>query len=271
MGPWKIEQFTDAFGDLNDALAELPTPQSLASLSEPPYADSILNSIDTYLRITAGRFGSVYGFMQEQSGVIVQNLFPIQTDQTKQISSSSKVELEMHTETAFHPWRPTTVILLCVRGDASAGTRLASLPDIVDLLSGSCLEILHRQEFVTGVDESFLSSSDRQKSILTSVLFDGATEICYDRALMVGLTPEGKWALKQLSNAIDEVQQIVHLQTGEMLILNNRTVIHGRTPFQARYDGTDRWLKRVMVSTKLPGPEEIEWRNNNDRVVTSRF
>jgi hypothetical protein len=28
-------------------------------------------------------------------------------------------------------------------------------------------------------------------------------------------------------------------------------VVHGREPFQARYDGTDRWLKRVNV--RVPG------------------
>jgi L-asparagine oxygenase len=55
------------------------------------------------------------------------------------------------------------------------------------------------------------------------------------------------------------------------MVINNRTAIHGRTAFAARYDGTDRWLKRTMVSTRIPGSEELEIRDGRYNVVTTTF
>lgn len=41
------------------------------------------------------------------------------------------------------------------------------------------------------------------------------------------------------------------LNPGEVLVVDNDLVVHGRVPFRARYDGTDRWLKRASV--RVPG------------------
>lgn len=93
----------------------------------------------------------------------------------------------------------------------------------------------------------------------------------YDRALMKSVTQAGNRALQAFSDAIEKVKNTVFLKTGEILVINNRTAVHGRTPFKARYDGTDRWLKRAMVSTKLPDWSEIEIREGRWKVVTTRF
>jgi hypothetical protein len=36
-----------------------------------------------------------------------------------------------------------------------------------------------------------------------------------------------------------------------VLFVDNYRAVHGRRPFTARYDGTDRWLKRIGVSRDL--------------------
>jgi alpha-ketoglutarate-dependent taurine dioxygenase len=43
----------------------------------------------------------------------------------------------------------------------------------------------------------------------------------------------------------------VRLAAGDVLVVDNDVVVHGREPFRPRYDGTDRWLKRVSVH--VPG------------------
>lgn len=271
MHAFKVENFSKKFSDLKECLAPYPTPLSLDDLTLPKYDSSVLADIDKSLIASGSRFGSVYGFAQEQDGRIVQNLFPIKKNESMQISSSSGTVLEMHTETAFHPWRPEVVLLLCARGDSQAGTNVASLSDIKPLLDAESLRILHMPEFVTRIDESFRSEGHPDKEILTPILFDGATSMTYDRALMKSVTESGQRALEAFSNAIDRVKTTIYLKTGEVLILNNRTTVHGRTPFKARYDGTDRWMKRVMVSTKLPDWDEMEIRDGRYRVITSSF
>lgn len=268
---YHVEQFSKRFAELKNDLADIATPSSLDELESEPYITSILGEIDTMLIASASRYGSVYGFAQEQGGKTVQNLFPIKQNESMQISSSSGAVLEMHTETAFHPWRPEVLLLLCVRSDSNAGTNVALLSDIIPLLDKECIRILHMPEFVTRIDESFQSESQPDRELLTPIFFDGATSMTYDRALMTSITDAGKNALRQLSETIDKVKTTIYLKTGEVLVLNNRVAVHGRTPFKARYDGTDRWIKRAMVSTKLPDWNEMEIRNGRYRVVTTQF
>jgi len=85
-----------------------PTPLTLFENFNTDKASSLL------LEHAKG-FGYPVGYLQEQHGQIVQNLFPIKKEAEKQISSSSKVNLELHTETAFHTYLPDYLLLLCLR------------------------------------------------------------------------------------------------------------------------------------------------------------
>ncbi|MEK8144495.1 TauD/TfdA family dioxygenase [Streptomyces sp. M10(2022)] len=38
---------------------------------------------------------------------------------------------------------------------------------------------------------------------------------------------------------------------GDLVIIDNRVTVHGRTAFHPRYDGADRWLQRTYVTTDL--------------------
>ena len=78
----------------------------------------------------AQKFGHPVSYVQEQKGQLVQNIVPVHKTETQQISTSSKVELALHTETAFHPYKPDYVLLLCLRGDPNAVTTYANVEDI---------------------------------------------------------------------------------------------------------------------------------------------
>jgi alpha-ketoglutarate-dependent taurine dioxygenase len=54
-------------------------------------------------------------------------------------------------------------------------------------------------------------------------------------------------ALDELCVGLDAALRPVVLQPGDAIFIDNRRVVHGRAPFRARYDGTDRWLKRINV------------------------
>lgn len=54
-------------------------------------------------------------------------------------------------------------------------------------------------------------------------------------------------ALTTLASALDGAAIAHVLEPGELLIDDNRRVVHGRTSFPPRYDGTDRWRMRRMV------------------------
>ena len=53
--------------------------------------------------------------------------------------------------------------------------------------------------------------------------------------------------MDKLKEAIAAVTLNVSLAPGDMVIINNRTTMHGRKAFTAQYDGNDRHLIRSYV------------------------
>ena len=75
-----------------------------------------------------------------------------------------------------------------------------------------------------------------------------------------------KLALEELELAIQKCIKEIVLKTGDLLVIDNRKTIHGRKPFQARYDGTDRWVQRVLVRKELPPIDQ-----RDGRIITTTF
>jgi L-asparagine oxygenase len=80
-------------------------------------------------------------------------------------------------------------------------------------------------------------------------------EVCYDAIYMQPHDEHDRaaaTALRQLKQALTASSAGHELQTGDLLIVDNRRVVHARTPFKPRFDGTDRWLMRTMICSSLP-------------------
>ncbi|WP_435888864.1 TauD/TfdA family dioxygenase [Streptomyces niveus] len=75
----------------------------------------------------------------------------------------------------------------------------------------------------------------------------------YDPAYTPLDEAEESWrdAYGRLADELARVSVPVSLEPGDVLVVDNDMVVHGRVPFTARYDGTDRWLKRASV--RVPG------------------
>lgn len=253
-----------------DVMSVIPTPQNLENLATEPKYFATMDALDRRFLIEVMRWGLAYGYKQEQDGAIIQNLFPIKRHEAEQISSSSRVLLEMHTETAFHPYRPEVLALFCIREDPKAGTVYSLLGDILNVLSEQAKEQLRLRNFTTSLDASFRLKSNSNKTISTSILSDDDSTLTFDRDLMVGITKEADLALSDLCNAVEETKKVIYLETGDVLAINNATVVHGRTPFAPRYDGTDRWLKRALIRSTPPPISDVEV-SGTKRVIITDF
>ena len=239
-----------------------PTPISLDVDAE------LFTDCDETLLSIAGSIGQPIGYQQEQRGSLVQNIFPIQRTETMQISSSSKVELGLHTETAFHPYKPDIVALLCVRGDPTGITTIAEVRDVVSKLDSYLIDELCKPNFTTSLDPSFMLEGQQDATIPISVLrnHDDEWHLTYDETLVIGKTKEANHALIHLKAAIRDSIVDYILDTGDLMLINNNMAVHGRKPFVARYDGTDRWLKRVLIRTGSTPSSDIE-----GNVITTKF
>ena len=199
----------------------------------------------------ASLLGRVAGYAPEHEGDVVQNIVPVKQLATEQSSTSSSVTLAFHTEAAFHPHKPRYLLLLCLRGDPQAATTYALLKDVLALLPDQARQDLSREEFTTGVDSSY-NPRPGAVSKPHSVLSSGNVPVwCWDQELTQGTTPRAREALLDLAAAVGACSRAVVLEKGDLLILDNNSVVHGRSPFSPRFDGTDRWLQRSFVVPDL--------------------
>lgn len=230
-----------------------PTPRSIN------FQNFRLTGIRDFLVAQACSYGFPIAYAQEQNGNLVQNIFPIQKTETQQISTSSKIELGLHTETAFHPYKPSAVLLLCLRGDPEAVTTYAYVDEIVKHITPMMLNTLTQPWFTTSIDESFRTEGQPDIELTCSILreevygLNPLYEITYDEALMKATNAQAEEALNELREAIKKCTREIVLESGDLLVFNNKTTIHGRRPFQARYDGTDRWVQRILsINAAVP-------------------
>lgn len=246
-------------------IGEIPaTPMSLDEVPEITQAHEALKRI-------AYKWGLPTAYKQEQEGRLVQHIFPIQKTESTQISSSSKIDLELHTESAFHSYAPSFVILMCLREDLNAATTYALVDDIVKSLDEETVFYLKEPLFVTAIDESFRTHGEPNKNILLPILTETpeGLSICFDEYFMRGKTFQAQEALDKLLEAIKKNTKEIVLRTGDVLILDNRKLVHGRKSFTARYDGTDRWLLRMLVVDKTP--PENQYIYDDHMIITTEM
>ncbi len=240
-----------------------PTPPT----PETPVAKDF--STELTLLTVARCLGQPVGYVPEHGGRIVQNIVPTQTDANSQTSTSSRSSLMFHTETAFHPYRPRYLLLLCLRGDASAHTTLASVHDIMDRLPDALLEVMFEPRFRTAVDASFLAGRRNELGAARPLVTGTRSEptFVFDADLTVGIDTIADDVLAAVRSAIADVETSVVLEPGDLLVVDNNVAVHGRSPFSARFDGTDRWLQRSFVVADL-APSAAD---RNGRVITTEF
>jgi L-asparagine oxygenase len=207
------------------------------------------------LLTVARALGQPVGYLPEHGGDVVQNIVPVQASANRQVSTSSKVQLMFHTEAAFHPHRPRYLLLLCLRGDASASTTLSSIREVAPLLDPAVVDVLFQPRFRTAPDESYLRTPNATRILGAPMAVLGgsrqAPTLVFDADLMVGIDDEATAALQVLSGAVAAHHTSVVLEPGDLLVIDNTVAVHGRSPFTPRFDGTDRWLQRTFVVSDL--------------------
>ncbi len=240
-----------------------PTPAT----PETPVAKDL--STELTLLTVARRLGQPVGYVPEHGGRIVQNIVPTASDADRQTSTSSRSNLMFHTETAFHPFRPRYLLLLCLRGDPAAHTTLASVHELMDRLPDDVVETMFQPRFRTAVDASFLGERTNELGPARPLITGTRTEptFIFDADLTVGTDREADDVLVRLRDLIESIKTSVVLEPGDLLVVDNNVSVHGRSPFAARFDGADRWLQRSFVVSDL-APSAGQ---RSGRVITTVF
>ncbi|MEU0804369.1 guanitoxin biosynthesis L-enduracididine beta-hydroxylase GntD [Streptomyces sp. NPDC005970] len=202
--------------------------------------------------------GDVFGWETQQAGRLVHDVVPSEYAQSSQTSASSSAELGWHTEDAFHPHRAHYLGLACLRNPDRVPTTLTELRSL--RLTERTRSVLSMPRFhhlpdtshsPTGSDDAGAWADPAPARILAGPA--GNQSLCVDADFTVvsGDDPQARAALDELKEEIGRRLGDLALEPGDYLFLDNQRCVHGRRSFRPRFDGTDRWLKRVSVTRDL--------------------
>lgn len=207
----------------------------------------------------ASTVGAVIAYADEKHGAIVQDVAPVEGAEKRQ-ENSGTVYLELHTEDGFHPYKPDFITLMCIRPDhgRTARTVVGAAARALPLLSARTAAVLRESRFRLRVSSSFGNGSTDLLTGPLPVLSGSATapDLLADFHAMEGIDDEARTALEDIKAAFLATLRGGVLETGDLLVVDNRTALHGRSEFAARHDGTDRWLRRCFAVTDLRSSRE---------------
>ena len=229
----------------------------------------------TILAIVQALFNEYMGHMvsyeAEGYGYLFQDMVPNKELSETQTSLGSNVELELHTEQAFSDYRPDYLSLACIKGDKNASTFFLHVNKITEQMNDEEIDYLEKENWKIGVDMSFaLNGCDfAARGPLSILKYNGQHyDLVFDQDLLMADT-------KMAGYMIDEIVKIYYncrnryvLQPGEILMLDNHKVVHGRSIFQPRFDGNDRFIVRSFIMNDL---KKIHGKTYGKRMVKCRW
>ena len=219
--------------------------------------------------------GDPFAWTTQQDGYLMHDVFPIETNRDEQLSTGSEQTLWWHTEDAFHPHRADYIGLMCLRNHDQVPTTIGA-PDL-SLLSKEQIDVLFEPRYLILPDESHSEKNESElrkqfreqadngtigsayekikelSGTKVPILFGSRKTpyVCLDPHFTKPLDDEAGAALNALAQAVDASLQEIVLQPGDCCFIDNYRIVHGRKAFKARFDGTDRWLKRLNLTRNL--------------------
>jgi len=251
-----------------------PTPEHWDCPAEarlPTLEEEIL------LVLTGSLLGDCIGWRTQQDGRIIHDVMPIKGMEQEQIGTGSEQTIWWHTEDAFHPLHGDYLGMMFLRNFDRVPTTFASLERLQ--LDPEDWRTLFEPHFTIHPDKSHQPENsahtegngngngngdahlyDRieqmQKAPQKIPLLSGDPASPYiriDPYFMdkVEDNPKAQRAFEALVKALDEKISDVVLSAGDICFVDNRKSVHGRRAFKARYDGRDRWFKRMNITRDL--------------------
>lgn len=263
-----------------------PTPEHWrdSQYDSPAFAQEII------FLLCATVLGDVFGWATQQDARITHDVLPIRGHEHYELGSNSRQHLSWHTEDAFHPCRGDYVSLMCLKNPDQVATTVCDATD----LDWSALDVdaLVEPEFTQLPDNSHKPENasestgdptvDRLRARSFQIIEEWNTNPVKRPVLFgdphspyMALDPyhmktEGwserhRRAFEELCSEIEKKMISVRLIPGDMVFIDNFRAVHGRSSFEPRYDGSDRWLKRLNITRNLRGSRA--WRPAPDARV----
>lgn len=236
------------------------------------------NFSETLLVGVAGLIGEPIGF-EAEGGRLVTDLTAVR-GQVDALTNEGAVGLDWHNEHAatglrLEPYAQpiSDLLFFSLRDDprGRAKTLVADVRDAQRLLDEEDIAILHEPRFHLRLPYLLRAASSEAppRSAPRPILTGPAHAPQISCALYGDLTSatdsRAALALAALKQALSRVRYELDAPPGRLVLLDNRKTVHARAPYVPRFDGTDRWIQRTLVTRDLPGLRP--WQQSGPRVL----
>lgn len=233
----------------------LPLGKNICATPGEPFAKQPILDLgsEIFLVMISTLVAEPFSFREWDAGFMVHNKYPIRSHREVQFGSNA-VEFLVHTETPFREFSPDYIALLCLREDPTgeAVTRLCDIGEIIESLSDADREVLQGAFFAFETDNPAVQIDGKSYTlpmpIITTRDRDQVFEYVHD---LVGIHKEAQEVLNRLKSKVEAAVVDLFLTGGDLIIIDNSHMVHGRSAYEPNYDGTDRWLQRLLLTSRL--------------------
>ena len=221
-------------------------------------------------------FGETFSYKEEYKGCLIKNIFPRKDLSEFDSNNYGAHELKLHTEVAWAKMRPDYLVMNCIRTNPeySVATNLVTVHDIIGQLNTDEIEKLREFEYQICLPEMFRPDINESYHWTPALpIITGSDELLEIRTnLSFARSFKNKYAssLIELSKAATTTQIPIILSEGDILIINNRNTLHGRSSFKPRLDGSDRWIQQIYVKESLL-PYKSQRLNRYPNIFSAQF
>lgn len=220
------------------------------------------------LILLASFIGDPMGWANQRDGALINNVLPLKSHESEQLSTGSMADLDWHSEEAFHPYRADFLALMCMRNPDAIPTVVGSIHDV--FIPEEIRSVLFEPRFVFHTDKNFQKDGEEEEP--AAVLF-GDRENPYvriDPSFMSAVhgDTEAAEALKYIVAEFSAALRNVALEPGNIIFMDNYRVVHGRKGFKPRFDGYDRWLKRINITLDIRKSRESRRSQTSHVIIT---
>lgn len=191
--------------------------------------------------------GCIVNYDKEKKGKYVHNLYPLECKKNHLTDQGSAVTLGLHIEIASEESRPDFVILSCLRQSSPpTPTLIAKVSEALNNLKNEDIEALKKRLFLSRPPRSFGDNFEYR----ATRMIDTNTNRYYfnfNNGMVIPRNGIAESAFLSAKLEFENVKFPAYLFPGEILIIDNNQIMHGRANFKARFDGSDRWMQRTYV------------------------
>jgi hypothetical protein len=201
-------------------------------------------------------------FYKDESDCIIRAVAPRYNSQDEHSSQSPFNDLDWHVDAAYRPINgkenlspmPDYLIFGIVKnGYKNIPITYIFLNDILKYLDEEDIEAGMRPDFIISSPDSFSNKYVNNGISVLSRNQDGVYNSRIAFQYTKPLTESADRFLKKTRfiTEVKEIQRLINVKPGDIVILNNKTTLHKRDKFEPRWDGDDRYFIRVYSTTDI--------------------